>query len=179
MRPSIVIAVLAESVTSVLKRARRSTIKMQGPAIASVALAVVAVAAGNQSAELPEGKGKAALLRACVACHEIDVATRSRYTETGWRRMVDGMVERGAELSEPEIVDVTAYLAKYFGTVNVNKASAAQLEEALGLPEKEARAIVAYREQNGDIKNLDQLKSVPGLSPDTIQAKAPAIAFRD
>src|SRR5882762_3771085 len=92
-----------------------------------IAVLAVAVASGNQSGELPEGKGKGALLRACVACHEIEVATRTRYTETGWRRMVDDMVGRGAELSEPGIADVTAYLAKYFGKVNVNQAAAAQL----------------------------------------------------
>jgi competence protein ComEA len=141
--------------------------------------AAAAVAAGNQSDGLPEGKGKAALLRACVGCHEIEVATRTRYTETGWRRMIDTMVGRGAELSEPEITDVTAYLTKYFGKVNVNSAAAAQLEEALGLTEKEALAIVSYREQKGDIQSLDQLKSVPGVSPDKIQAEAAAIAFRD
>jgi competence ComEA-like helix-hairpin-helix protein len=146
---------------------------------AMLGVAAVQVAAGNQSDGLPEGKGKAAFLRACVGCHEIDVATRSRYTETGWRQMVNTMVERGAELSEPEIVDVTAYLSKNFGKANVNKATAAQLEEALGLTEKEAQAIVSDREQNGDIKSLDQLKSVPGVSPDKIEAKAAAIAFRD
>jgi competence protein ComEA len=144
-----------------------------------IGFAAVALAAGNQSDGLPEGKGKAAMLRACVGCHEIEVATRNRYTETGWRRMVNTMVERGAELSEPEIADVTAYLSKNFGKANVNTAAAAQLEEALGLTEKEAQAIVSYREQNGDIKSLDQLKSVPGVSPDKIQAKAAAIAFRD
>jgi competence ComEA-like helix-hairpin-helix protein len=89
------------------------------------------------------------------------------------------MVERGAELSEPETADVIAYLSKYFGKVNVNKADAAQLEDALGLTEIEARAIVSYREQNGDIKDLDLLKSVPGMSADKIQAKAAEIAFRD
>jgi competence protein ComEA len=135
--------------------------------------------AGDQSSGLPEGKGKAALSRACVQCHEIDVVTSTRYTETGWRRIVSMMVERGAELSEPETADVTAYLSKYFGKTNVNKAAAAQLEEVLGLTEKEARAVVSYREQNGDIKSLEQLKNVPGVSPDKIQAKAEAIAFRD
>jgi competence ComEA-like helix-hairpin-helix protein len=144
-----------------------------------IGLATVPVAAGNQSDGLSEGKGKAAFQRACVGCHQIEVATRSRYTETGWRQMVDTMVERGAELSGPEIVEVTAYLSKNFGKVNVNKAAVAQLEEALGLTEQEAQAIVSYREQNGDIKTLDQLKSVPGVSPDKIQAKAAAIAFRD
>jgi competence protein ComEA len=147
--------------------------------LALIVFATVTVAERNQTDELPEGKGKAAFLRACVGCHEIEVATRSRYTESGWRSMVDTMVERGAELSEPEVADVTAYLAKNFGKANVNKAAAAQLEEALGLTETEAQAIVSYRQQNGDIKSLDQLKSVPGVSPDKIQAKATAIAFRD
>ncbi|MGC2398998.1 MAG: helix-hairpin-helix domain-containing protein [Acidobacteriaceae bacterium] len=141
--------------------------------------ATVAVAAENQSDGLPEGKGKEVFLRACVACHEIDVATRNRYTEAGWRRMVNTMVERGAELSEAENADVIAYLSKNFGKTNVNKAAAAQLEEELGLTENEAQAIVSYREQNGDITSLDQLKSVPGVSPDKIEAKAAVIGFRD
>ena len=144
-----------------------------------IGLAAPPVAAGNHSDGLSEGKGKAAFQRACVGCHQIEVATRSRYTEAGWRQMVDSMVERGAELSGPEIVEVTAYLSKNFGKVNVNQADAAQLEEALGLTEQEAQAIVSYREQNGDINGLDQLKSVPGVSPDKIEAKAAAIAFRD
>jgi competence protein ComEA len=138
-----------------------------------------AAAAQNQGNELPEAPGKAAVLRACAECHEIGRVTRTRDTEAGWRRMVNLMVASGAELSESEIASVTAYLAKYFGRVNVNKAAAAQLEEALGLPQKEARAIIVYREQNGEIKNLEQLKNVPGVSPDKIQAKAAAIAFRD
>jgi len=123
-----------------------------------IGCAAVAVAAGN---------------------HSDEVATRSRYTETGWRQMVDTMVEREGELSAPEIVDVTAYLAKNFGKVNVNKAAAAQLEEALGVTEQEAQAIASYREQNGDIKSLDQLRSVPGISPDKIEEKAAEIVFRD
>jgi competence protein ComEA len=135
--------------------------------------------AGEHSVELPEDKGKAALLRACVQCHEVDVVTRTRNTEAGWHRLVGIMVERGAELSEPETADVTAYLSKYFGKTNVNKATVVQLEKELFLTEKEAQAIVAYREQDGDIKSLEQLKSVPGVSSDKIQAKAEAIAFHD
>jgi competence protein ComEA len=150
-------------------------------AVAALVLgaACFALTQSDQSDALPEGKGKAPFLRSCVACHEIEVATRNRYTEAGWRRMVDTMVGRGAELSEPETADVIAYLSRNFGKVNVNKTAAAQIAEALGLTEKEAQAIVSYRQENGDIKTLDQLKSVPGVSPDKIQAKAAGIAFRD
>ncbi len=151
-------------------------IAVAAPVLGAACLTLAQV---NQSDGLPEGKGKAVFQRACVQCHEIEVATRNRYTEAGWRQMVNTMVERGAELSDPETADVVAYLAKNFGKTNVNKAAPAQLEEAIGLTEKEAQAIVSYREQNGDIKSLDQLKSVPGVSPDKIQAKAAEIAFRD
>jgi len=133
----------------------------------------------SKSVGPPEVNGKAVLQRACVQCHEIGVATRTRYTEAGWRRMVDTMVERGAVLSEPEIADVIAYLTKYYGKTDVNKATAAQIEKGLGLTEQEARAIVSYREQNGDIKSMKQLKSVPGVSPEKIQAKVAAVAFHE
>jgi competence protein ComEA len=149
--------------------------------LAALALsaAYLALAQSGPSDELPEGKGKAVLLRVCVECHEVSVATRNRYTEAGWRQMVATMVGRGAELTDPETADVIAYLAKNFGQTNINKAAATQLEEQLGLTEAEAQAIISYREQNGDIKTMDQLKSVPGVSPDKLQAKAAEIAFRD
>jgi competence protein ComEA len=141
--------------------------------------AAVPAPAGNRSGGPSEVNGKAVMQRACVQCHEIGVVTGTRYTEAGWRQMVDSMVQRGAVLSDPETEDVIAYLTKNFGKMNVNKATAAQIEEELGLTEEEARAIVSYREQHGDIKSLEQLKSVPGVSADKIQAKAAAIAFRD
>jgi len=129
--------------------------------------------------ELPEGQGKAVVERACVGCHELDAVTATRYTETGWRRSVDDMVSRGAECTSAEIDEMVAYLAKNFGKMNINKATASQMQEFLGIPAKEAQAIVGYREQNGDIKNMQQLKSVPGVDADLLQAKAALIAFKD
>jgi competence protein ComEA len=93
--------------------------------------------------------------------------------------MVDTMVGRGAVLSEPEIADVIAYLTKDFGKTNVNKATASQIEEGLGLTSEEARAIVSFREQRGEITSIEQLKSVPGVNPGKIQAAAAEIALRD
>jgi competence ComEA-like helix-hairpin-helix protein len=45
------------------------------------------------------------------------------------------------------------------------------------LAEKEAHAIVAYRDQNGKIKDFEQLKSVPGVSAEKLQEKRSLIAF--
>ncbi len=133
----------------------------------------------SKSVGPPEVNGKAVVQRACVTCHDIGVVTRTRYTEAGWRRMVGTMVDRGAVLSDSEIADVVAYLTRDFGKTNVNKATVVQIEEGLGLTENEARAVVSYREQNGEFNNLEQLEKIPGVNADKIQAKATAIAFRD
>jgi competence ComEA-like helix-hairpin-helix protein len=148
----------------------------QSPAIESAA---VPAPTSNNGVVPSAVNGKAVVQRACVQCHEIDVVTRMRYTETGWRRMVSTMVDRGAVLSGSETADVIAYLMRDFGKTNVNKATTAQIEEGMGFTEDEARAIVSYRGQHGEFKSLEQLKNVPGVSPDKIQAKAAAIAFRD
>ena len=132
---------------------------------------------GWQDTELPEGKGKETVQRLCSECHEITEVTATRYTQPGWRRTVDDMISRGAEGSADEMAEVVAYLARFFGKINVNTASQAQLQDVLALPEKESQAIIAYREHNGNIKNLDQLKSVPGVNAQKLQEKSALIAF--
>ncbi len=47
------------------------------------------------------------------------------------------------------------------GKCNVNAAPAKDLEQFLGIEEKEAQAIVDYREKVGKFKDLEQLKKVP------------------
>jgi competence protein ComEA len=137
-----------------------------------------ALAGGQEKAGDPsEAKGKATLEKVCVGCHELDVVTATRRTKIGWQQNVEDMISRGAEGSDQEMAEVVAYLTKFYGKVNVNTASQQQLQEVLGLTEKEAQAIVAYRDQNGKIKDFEQLKSVPGLSAEKLQEKRSLIAF--
>jgi competence ComEA-like helix-hairpin-helix protein len=137
-----------------------------------------ALAGGQEKAGDPsEAKGKATLEKVCVGCHELDVVTATRRTKIGWQQNVEDMISRGAEGSDQEMAEVVAYLTKFYGKVNVNTASQQQLQEVLGLTLKEAQAIVAYRDQNGKIKDFEQLKSVPGLSAEKLQGKRSLIAF--
>jgi|SRR5271165_3067739 len=145
-------------------------------ALACVMLFAPAVLGQN---ELPEGQGRAIVQRACTGCHELDAVTGTRYTETGWRRSVNDMVSRGAECTSAEIDEMVAYLAKNFGKMNINNATTSRMQEFLGITAKDAQAIVSYRGQNGDIKNMQQLKSIPGVDTDLLQAKAALIAFKD
>lgn len=54
--------------------------------------------------------------------------------------------------------------------VNINTADAAALAEAInGVGLKRAEAIVAYRKQNGDFKNVDDLAAVRGIGERTVE----------
>ena len=126
--------------------------------------------------QLPDGKGKDAVKKVCSACHELATVVASRRTRTGWEQNVDDMISRGAEGSDEEMEAVVEYLTTFFGKINVNTASVQDLTP-LGLSENEAQAIVAYRDQNGKFKDFEQLKKVPGVSAEKLQANRNRIAF--
>jgi competence protein ComEA len=62
--------------------------------------------------------------------------------------------------------------------VNVNKASAQDLESSLGLAKAEAEAIVKYREKNGSFKSWHDVAAVPGVSAAEIEGMEKRIAFQ-
>jgi competence ComEA-like helix-hairpin-helix protein len=126
---------------------------------------------------LPDGPGKEALQKACASCHEIDAVIASRRTRIGWQLSVDDMISRGAEGSDAEMAAIVEYLSQHFGKVNVNTASAEELEKTLSLSAREAQAIYVYREKNGKVKDLEELKKIPGVNPEQLQAKRGLIAF--
>ncbi len=60
--------------------------------------------------------------------------------------------------------------------VNINSASAAELSEVLvGVGLKKAELVVAWREQNGPFKSIDELAQVKGIGPGTIEKNRPRI----
>jgi competence ComEA-like helix-hairpin-helix protein len=154
-------------------------------------LVYLALAANTPS--LPPGKGSDIVQRDCAGCHELKVVTSKRATKEQWAALVDQMVSRGADVPDEDIETVVDYLAKNFGTdkvppahsasghqsqsVNVNKATAVQLADALGLSSKESAAIVSYREQNGAFKEWPDLVKVPGLEMEKIERQKNRIVF--
>jgi competence ComEA-like helix-hairpin-helix protein len=139
--------------------------------------ALVLPGSQEKTAQPLEERAKASVQKVCVSCHEMDIVTATRRTRIGWERNVEDMVSRGAEGSDQEMAEVVAYLTKYFGKLNVNTATAQQLREFLGLSEKEAQAIAAYRDRNGTFKDFEQLKAVPDVSAGKLQEKRSLIAF--
>jgi len=62
-------------------------------------------------------------------------------------------------------------------TVNVNKASAQELQAALGIPANEAQIIVSYREQKGNFKTWEEVSSVPGITSEKIKENEKRLTF--
>ena len=70
--------------------------------------------------------------------------------------------------------------AAFAGPVNINTADAATIAmELKGVGEKTAAAIVAYREEHGPFKTLDDLKNVKGIGDKIIANNEADILFND
>lgn len=142
---------------------------------------LLTIAAAAQS-DLPDGPGKAVVEKICGGCHALAVFTENRSTKDRWAAVVDDMVSRGAQGTDEELDQVVTYLAKNFGPdsprkVNVNRATAAELAKNLAISQENADAIVQYRAKNGNFKNLESLKSVPGIDAKKIEEKKDWIEF--
>ena len=143
--------------------------------IPALALAITVQLRGNQAQApapsgegLPDAPGKDVTVRACGTCHEAKRAASVRLTKDGWAEVIDGMMKRGARLSDDDFKTVLEYLSTQFAgeaarPINVNTAPQIDLESVAGLLRREAAAIIEYREKNGKFKTLDDLKNVPGL----------------
>jgi competence ComEA-like helix-hairpin-helix protein len=161
------------------------------PAIGRAIVGSIMTASALAPATLPEGEGSRLTMRVCGGCHGIEVATSYRLTKAGWSRVVDKMALDGANATDEEFDLIVAYLAKNFGKtpsaglspaavpakLNVNKASPVQLEKHLALSRQEAAAIVRYRDEHGGYKNLRDLKKVPGLNVNKIEANKDRLVF--
>ena len=130
--------------------------------------------------DLPNGKGKETLENTCSECHGLDRILSALRSRERWRAIAVDMRSKGATMSDSEMDTLVEYLSQYFGAiekVNVNKASAKELEIALQLTAREAAALVRYREAKGHFKEWRDLTKVAGLNKAKIEAKRDQITF--
>jgi competence protein ComEA len=136
----------------------------------------------GQGRSIPDGPGKEATQKICANCHELEKSFSIKQDREGWQRTVNKMVALGAKGSDDDLNAVVEYLVKNFPAdevpkVNVNKAEAIDLESGLSLRRSQAAAIIQYRKKNGDFKSIEDLKKVPGIDIEKIEAKKDRIAF--
>ena len=124
-------------------------------------------------AQLPDGPGKDAVVQVCGMCHGAEVVAGHHQSRDEWVSIIQKMITEGAEGTEEQFNAVLTYLVKNFGPatrINLNQASAADLQSGLGLTEKEAAAIVKQREK-APFKTIEDLKKVPDLDYKKIESQ--------
>ena len=132
--------------------------------------------AGAQS--LPDGPGKELVEVICSSCHSTERIAAKQFTKAQWQAKVLEMLQEEPDVTEPERDKIVEYLAKAFpAKINVNHATAKELEDGLELSSADAAAIVQYRERNGNFKTLDDFKRVPGLDAAKIDSKKDRVEF--
>lgn len=151
-------------------------------------MACLAICAGmlsvpTKAADLPEGKGKDLILRACVGCHKAEELTFYRFTKDEYHSIVLRMGERGAQASRAELDIIADYLFEHFPKiedttkVNVNKATAEEIAAGLALTKEEAEAVVKYRDRHGDFHAWGDLLTIYGVDGRKIEAAKDKISF--
>lgn len=146
---------------------------------ALLALAIL-VPAGAQ--QIPDGPGKAELVKICSGCHEVARSVSLRQDRAGWAATMTKMVTLGMKAPEKEMQAVFEYLAAHYPAddvpkLKINEAEAIDIESALGLKRSQAAAVIAYRTKNGPFKSIEDLKKVPGIEAAKIDAKKDRLVF--
>ena len=152
----------------------------------AVAMVLLVVASGSMSmvaaqTVLPDGPGRDVTVKLCASCHAVETVASVRHTPEEWRDVIAKMVAAGADGTEQELETVFQYLSTQFPVeaqkaLNLNTATAIELESVAGLLRKEAAALIAYRGKNGPCKKLEDLKKIAGLDYKKIEARKEHVA---
>ncbi len=127
----------------------------------------------KDAALLPDGPGKAAVIKMCIDCHDTGNFRKARLSAEEWSDSVADMMQRGAQGTPAEVEAAVAYLDKFFGKgapVRINTAPFAELRVVLGFSVAEVRALVEYRDKNGAFKSFEDLLKVPGVDAAKVTA---------
>ena len=85
------------------------------------------------------------------------------------------MDRRPREQTAPPVHAVDAQALWKAERIDINSATAQQLEELPGIGPALAEAIVQYREEHGPFESVEALDDVPGIGPAKLEAARPYI----
>jgi competence protein ComEA len=133
-------------------------------------------------AQLPDAPGREEVEKLCRNCHELARSVSKKQDRDGWLTTFNKMVAFGMKHTDREMTVVIDYLTKHYAAepvppVNVNTAPAIELESRLGLRRSQAAALIKHRNANGNFRTIDDLKRVPGIDAERIEARRDVIVF--
>jgi competence protein ComEA len=134
-------------------------------------------AAAQQAQAAADDPAAGVFTETCGKCHDGARITAMRRTSAEWEDIIKKMIEKGAPGTEKDFETVYDYLLRHYGKLNINTAPASEVVTILGLSQKEAEAVVAYRKSKGPFADLDAVKKVPEIDVKKIDERKDAIAF--
>ncbi len=145
-------------------------------ALIGAAVAMLWAPAASAQTQLPDGPGKAETVKLCSTCHPPERGAAVRLTRDGWKDVISKMVSLGAKGTDAEFEAVLDYFSTHFKgeaskPLNLNAASAVELESIVGLLRKEAQAWIEHRSKVAPCKTPDDLKKVKGIDFKKIDAR--------
>jgi competence protein ComEA len=147
---------------------------LRGGLIVAAVLAATAPVAHAQSGDLA-GERKS-LEAVCSKCHNLQLVMDTPKSIDEWQDTLQAMVDRGAQGTDSQFDDIMDYLHRTMTTINVNAADADELRFVLNVSDEAAKAIVTRRATK-KIRDLSDLKTVPGVDAAALGTKARFIFF--
>jgi competence ComEA-like helix-hairpin-helix protein len=140
----------------------------------------LAVPDDEDAKALPDGMGKAEVVKFCTECHETGNFRKTRHNKDEWSDSVADMVERGAKGTPSELAIVVDYLTLNFGTgskVDMNRAPLEEIKVQLGFSVPESQAVIAYRQGNARFKEWRDVLKVSGVDKSKVEAAKDKMGF--
>ena len=141
---------------------------------AALTLSIV-VAAGQD--RFVDGPGKPEIVKACSGCHDAEIVLAALKTPAEWSETLESMAQQGAEATPDEWRLIERYIDTNFALIQINKASADDLQRTMDVTAEVAAAIVDRRRDNGAFKSIDEVKKVAGVDAAKVDARKNRFVF--
>lgn len=116
--------------------------------------------------------------RVCgTKCHNVELFATARMSYEAWHETVQKMLDRGADASEADLLDIMDYLHQTQTIIDVNSADADELVFVLNVSASQAQAIIARRAQR-KFTDLADLQSVAGLDSASLDRRADLLVYQ-
>jgi cytochrome c5 len=118
---------------------------------ATLSCAVVAFSAGQLP---PVNPGEKILNSACTTCHELRPIETTALDREGWTKVVDAMVEKGADVKKDDVPVLVRYLASMYGPLPEGPGKAVLLNICT-----QCHTLERVKVRSGDRQSWDDLLS--------------------
>jgi len=143
--------------------------------LAAMAAAWFPFEAGTARAADPDPNLKAVQV-VCGRCHTTGVFLNQTRSWERWNDVFADMTQRGANGTDEQMAQVTAFFLENLTLVNINSSPAEELAGVLGVSDDVAQEIIARRERQ-PFANLVQLRAVPGVDAAKLDQRKSRVLF--